>query len=161
VVADGEFLSIFEHLNLRLSVEDLGLVSVKKIWLRRNKMIFGGPVMPPTCLIKCAEDVLKDFNLAEDAGRDIQQVSYPKQSKWQKPPQGMLKINWDAAVDKGSKIMGVVIIIRDHNGEVCASSCSTKPYVVDPSVVEALGARQGVELCIELGLQSVLLEGDA
>jgi hypothetical protein len=73
----------------------------------------------------------------------------------------MLKINWDAAVDKGSKIMGVGIIIRDHNGEVCASSCSTRPHVVDPSVAKALGPRQGVELCIELGLQSVLLEGDA
>jgi hypothetical protein len=163
VVADGEILSIFEHLNLRLSVEDLGLVFViaQKVWLRRNKMIFGGPVMPPTCLIKCAEDVLKNFNLAKDTGRDILQVSCPKQSKWQKPPQGMLKINWDVAVDKGSKIMGEGIIIRDHSGEVCASSCSTRPHVVDPFVAEALRARHGVELCIELGLQSVLLEGDA
>jgi ribonuclease HI len=163
VVADGAFLSIFEHLNFRLNVADLGLVSViaQKIWLRRNKMIFGGPVMPPTCLIKYAEDVLKDFNLAKGTGRDNLQVSCPKQSKWQKPPQGMLKLNWDAAVDKGSKIMGVGIIIRDHNGEVCASSCSTRPYVVNPSVAEALGARQGVELCIELGIQSILLEGDA
>jgi hypothetical protein len=41
-------------------------------------MIFGGPVMPPTCLIKCAEDVLKNFNLAKDTGRDILQVSCPK-----------------------------------------------------------------------------------
>jgi hypothetical protein len=56
-------------------------------------------------------------------------------------------------VDQKNKLMGVGIIVRDHNGHVWASMCTTKPYVTDPTVA--------VELCRELGLQAILLEGNA
>jgi hypothetical protein len=57
--------------------------------------------------------------------------------------------------------MGVGIIAWHHNGHVRASMCTIKPYVLDPIVAEALTAQQWVELCRDLGIQSILLEGDA
>lgn len=57
--------------------------------------------------------------------------------------------------------MSVGIIIRDHNGSVRAAKCTTIRYVIDPLVAKALASRQGVELCRELGIYAILLEGDA
>lgn len=50
--------------------------------------------------------------------------------------------------------MGVGIIALDHNGHVWASMCTTKPYVSNPTMAEALAAQQGMEHCCKLELQS-------
>jgi hypothetical protein len=49
---------------------------------------------------------------------------------------------------------------RDHSGHVRAFMCTIEPYVLDSTVAEALAARQGVKFCRDLGIQSILLEGD-
>jgi hypothetical protein len=36
--------------------------------------------------------------------------------------------------------MGVGIIDRDHEVNVLATMCSTKPFIVDPTIVEGYGA---------------------
>ena len=51
--------------------------------------------------------------------------------------------------------MGVVI--RDQQGRVWASKCQTKQGFLDPTTGEAMAA----ELCVEMGLTKVQLEGDA
>jgi len=67
-------------------------------------------------------------------------------TQWQKPPPGQLKLNWDAAVDHRSKLMGVGIVIRDHDGFVRVAKCTTIRYVADPLVADTpiLAARMGV-----------------
>jgi hypothetical protein len=163
VIPEGEYLSIFEHLSNRLGVEDLELVAViaQKLWLRRNTVVYGGAFLNPICLIKCATEELEDFHLATDNGQPVSQAMVNRSQSWVKSPDGKLKINWDATVNKKNKIIGVGIVIQDHKGVVRATMCSSKPYVSDPTVAEALGARQAVELCRNLGFQNILLEGDA
>jgi ribonuclease HI len=57
--------------------------------------------------------------------------------------------------------MGVGVIIRDAEGLVVASLCSTVPSITDPPTAEAIAAWKAAELCHALGLQRVILEGDA
>jgi ribonuclease HI len=163
IIPEGGFLTIFEHFSKRLGAEDLELVAIiaQKLWLRRNTVVHGGAFLNPICLIKCATEELEGFHLATANGQPVSQATVNRSQPWVKPPEGKLKINWDAAVCKKKKIMGVGIVIRDHMGVVRAAMCLSKPYVSDPVVAEALGAREAVELCRKLGLQSFLLEGDA
>jgi hypothetical protein len=42
-----------------------------------------------------------------------------------------------------------------------ASLCATVPFISDPAIAEAYAAWKAAGLCCELGLQRIILEGDA
>ncbi|XP_062165107.1 uncharacterized protein LOC133871708 [Alnus glutinosa] len=132
-----------------------------KIWLRRNKVVFGGPVQSPSCLLKCAKDLLGDYR------RSLVEAAVPVNrsslvfSRWSKPAAGTIKINWDASLDVKKKIMGVGIIARNSMGLVKAAMCTVLPYIQNPSMAEAIGARRVVEFAREMGFSSIELEGDS
>jgi len=58
-------------------------------------------------------------------------------------------------------MMGVGVVARTSEGRVLACMRSVQQYIFDPAVAEAYGARQAAEFGRFLGLNSVLLEGDA
>lgn len=57
--------------------------------------------------------------------------------------------------------MGVGLVVCDHEGRVVAVLCAPMPYVHDPTVAEALAAWRLAELCIQLGHDKIILEGDS
>lgn len=69
VVAD-DFINIFGYLCDRLSKEELELFAIiaHKLWLRRNKVVFEGLVLTPSCLIKGAREMLEEFHGSQVAG---------------------------------------------------------------------------------------------
>jgi ribonuclease HI len=80
---------------------------------------------------------------------------------WQKPPEGVYKINWDTSVDRDRCKMGMGLVVRDHAGQLIAALCASKDHITDPTSAEALAASKAAELCHRLGLEKVILEGDA
>jgi hypothetical protein len=82
---------------------------------------------------------------------------------WQKPPEGVYKINWDASVDRDRCKMGMGMVVRDHAGQLIAALCTSKDHITDPASAKALAAGKAAEaeLCHRLGLEKVILEGDA
>ena len=88
---------------------------------------------------------------------------YSEVKRWQKPPVGTIKLNWDASVDVGANKMGMGMAARDHTGELVASFCATLEFITDPSSAEALVARKvaQVQVSHRLGLRRIILEGDA
>jgi ribonuclease HI len=74
---------------------------------------------------------------------------------------GVLKTNWDAAVDGRGKRIGIGVIVRDHEGGAMATLSETKDYIQDPATAEALAARRAVELSLNLGIRRLILEGDS
>lgn len=81
--------------------------------------------------------------------------------RWTKPLVGIVKLNWDAAVDKNLKKIGVGIIVCDHEGSAIMSKCMTRTLISDPTVAEAYGAWSTMEFSSQLGLNKVILEGDS
>jgi hypothetical protein len=70
-----------------------------------------------------------------------------KKNKKTKSPQRRSKtfsliFNWDAALDKASKLMGVGVIIRDYEEKVLATMCSIMRYITNSAVAEAFAAWQ-------------------
>jgi ribonuclease HI len=57
--------------------------------------------------------------------------------------------------------MGVGVIVRDHNGEVCAAKSEVIQRLHEPDTGEAWGALRAVEFCEEMGFFDIILEGDS
>jgi hypothetical protein len=72
----------------------------------------------------------------------------------------VLKVNWDVTIDKPKKMMSVWVIVRDKEGNVLASMCFLKQFIVNPTVVKAYAAWKAVEFSRDLGMLNIILEGD-
>jgi ribonuclease HI len=57
--------------------------------------------------------------------------------------------------------MGVGLAVKDSLGPLMAALCMTQPYISDPATAEAFAARRGIQLCRELGIRNIILEGDS
>jgi ribonuclease HI len=112
--------------------------------------------------VKIASDQKEAFTLAnqhtKSQGLGIRRVSH---ITWSKPPPGVIKVNWDAAVDGKQKRIGLGAIARDHEDGVLAMMSESMDYIQDPATVEALAARRAVEFSHSLGISKINLEGDA
>ncbi|XP_062145408.1 uncharacterized protein LOC133852660 [Alnus glutinosa] len=162
-VAAEEFIDIFDALCDRLEDTELeGFVSIAhKLWTRRNKVVFGGTVLPHTVLIKQALELVEDFRKTHLGTAELGQGELISYGRWHRPALNSIKINWDAALDGRKKLMGVGIIARDCQGEVKAAMCDVIPYIRDPIIAEAIAARFAVLFGRNLGFESIDLEGDA
>jgi exonuclease III len=159
-----DFMGIMEWLLDTCSVEEvqMAILVARQIWHRRNAVVFGGVFSSPKALLRVAQDQHKIFTMvAKPHGRQVVGPSKMSATPWQKPPEGIIKVNWDAAVDGGRKMIGMGAIVRDSEGKVLAMMCDTMILVQDPILAEALAARRAIELCLLLGIRKIILEGDS
>lgn len=136
----------------------------RNVWLRRNAIVFGGILTHPTMLVQQAKEEMMAYALVEQ-GRGIgalqKQTQAAHPNKWQKPLEGVFKLNWDASNDLARKRMGLGVAVRDHEGKLIAALCATKDYIIYPATAEAIAARKAADLSRRMGLEKVILEGDA
>jgi hypothetical protein len=126
------------------------------IWLCRNKFVFAEEFQAPISIVRTARDnaTRKHLDPNQRAATQVEAV-------WEKPPHGMVKINWDAIVDGERGRIGMGAIARDHSSNVIAMTSGPLGAVHDPSLAKALAAHRVAKLSFELGLQTGILEGDA
>jgi hypothetical protein len=148
----------------RLGADELQLMVVvaRLIWLRRNTIIFGGVFSMPAEIVRQGQGQIDSFWEAETkkqlqpASGEITVVQH-----WKKLAHGIVKLNWDASVDKERHMMGMGIVVRDHEGKFIVGLCASQRYIYDPATAEALAAWKMVNFCITMELGAVCLEGDA
>lgn len=150
----------------QLNQKDIELVAItmRHIWLRRNKWVFEEQFTGPKRVIRKA---IEDFEVYREAqetscGQKSSTVrTETREVRWKKPEVGEVKVNWDAAFNQKTMKMGVGIVIRDEKGEVLVSLSMPKSNVCSPIVAEIYALWRAVELCNELRLTDVVFEGDA
>ncbi|XP_065629932.1 uncharacterized protein LOC136067675 [Quercus suber] len=83
-----------------------------------------------------------------------------QQVRWQPPSTMKFKITFDGVVFKEEKRAGLGVVIRNHQGQVHASL--TENVALPPSImeVEALAAIRVVSFEVELGVSSIIIEGE-
>jgi ribonuclease HI len=159
-----DFMELLESLRQCLNEEEMHLMVTvaRQIWLRRNKMVFEGEFQSPSALVRLARDQVEAFDNATRRLSDPQERdSATVENAWEKPPNGVVKINWDGAVDSPNGKVGMGAIARDQNGNVIAMVCGGRQYVTDPVMAEALALCEAVELSNRVAAQKLILEGDA
>ncbi len=73
----------------------------------------------------------------------------------------MYKISWNVAIDSKNRRIGIGIIARDCEGQVIAANCHSVCVRQEPVIAKAQAALRAMEFNYELGLQSIILEGDS
>ncbi|KAG6678721.1 hypothetical protein I3842_14G094800 [Carya illinoinensis] len=141
-------------------IEELSDLS-RDIWQRRNKLVFEGPFLHPRTLAQRAAHQLKEFKLAQVVSKSNSRVHNNQASIWSPPPEGTVKVNWDAAVSEAYDRVGIGLVARDHGGNVIAIKRVAREGYVAPLMAEALGGLHAAMFAAELNLSSVVLEGDS
>ncbi|XP_042983260.1 uncharacterized protein LOC122312663 [Carya illinoinensis] len=119
---------------------ELFAVIARSIWYRRNQFIFKGTFDHPSVLVDKARDLIYQLRSVQFSSKTSSRMSATPTVSWSPPPIGQVKINWDAALSESKGRAGFGIVAQDHEGR---------------------GALYAAELATELGLHSVILEGDS
>jgi hypothetical protein len=117
--------------------------------------------MPPMQVLHAMKSSLEAY---EEASATLGTTRGPPGNgrvRWKKPPLGVLKINWDAALLKETQKMGVGVVIRDDRGDCVAALARIVPYIVDLLTAETVAVWHAVQLVCEKGYHHVLFEGDS
>lgn len=161
-ISEEDGLHLVEQWMISLDEDDLCFVSclARRIWMRRNAIVFGGHLPPPALLVQCTISSLAEYTQASSALK-MKLPCHPSLSRWHKPPVGIIKVNWDAALDQSSNSIGVGVIARDEMGWIVASFCTTVPCFTEPTTAEAIAACKAAQFCREQDFQHIIMEGDA
>ena len=81
--------------------------------------------------------------------------------RWQKPPENVIKINFDGSVSTTNRRGGIGVIARDNNGEVVGVLQASIRGITDPNVIEAYAAAKAILFGQQMGFTRIILEGDA
>ncbi|KAL0415243.1 UNVERIFIED_CONTAM: hypothetical protein Slati_3356200 [Sesamum latifolium] len=81
-------------------------------------------------------------------------------SRWQTPETGYIKLNYDGATFAENSDVGIGIIARDSTG-ICVGWLSKRFHLkASPETIEALAAREAIQLGVRRGRKRIVLEGD-
>ena len=88
------------------------------------------------------------------------QVKPTSGSRWIPPPEGVSKVNVDAATSKNSSISAIAAVARRADGLFLGASTVVMNGLTDPETLEALACREGLALAADLNLLKVRLASD-
>jgi ribonuclease HI len=165
--ASLSFAVLLDEFMYRFSKEEVELLIViaRRIWLRRNTLIFEGIFRHPAEVFKGAVSTLEEFKRCNHMELTaIESNNLPtmaRQKNWQPPPSGIIKINWDAAINVKEGCIGLGIVARDCRGEILGAQCSFKSIVVDAKTTEAMAAFWAVLFSKAEGFLDAIFEGDS
>jgi ribonuclease HI len=81
--------------------------------------------------------------------------------RWSKPLPRQVKVNVDASFFEDSRSGAVGAVLRDYQGQFIAASCKFIPHLTSAMMVEAMAMKEGLNLAIGKGCNSVIAEGDS
>ncbi|KAF7801572.1 putative RNA-directed DNA polymerase [Senna tora] len=127
-------------------------------WERRNKKKFCNEVVRVGELWSRVERVMDETQVilcSSESNRE-----HPTSLEWEKPASNFVKINVDAALKKdGGGVLGG--LIRDEHSRCLGVFRNSVGYPNDPTKLEAMAVKQGLELALKVGCNKVIVEGDA
>ncbi|KAG6692602.1 hypothetical protein I3842_10G122900 [Carya illinoinensis] len=132
---DGSyFKEIWMQMSVKLPqtlLEEAGLI-VRLIWTRRNEFVHGKDFRHPN-------------SIADQTA--ITTENSERTQKWKSPPEGMYKMNWDAAINQPMGLIGIGGLIRDSKGQVLGSLRAKRSLTISPFTAKAYAMMMTVLLC--------------
>jgi ribonuclease HI len=162
-----DFMQVAEGMSKTCDTQEFKLFAgiTRRIWKRRNEYVHKGSFAHPSSILEQVREELRAYEHAQGKDREYESlialVGEQTDQKWEFPPHGWVKANWDVAVERKTRRLGIGIIIRDDHGECCATKSWTRMGLLDPTAVEATAAFMAIQMCIVLGMQQVQFEVDA
>ncbi|KAG6628833.1 hypothetical protein CIPAW_14G039600 [Carya illinoinensis] len=119
--AEWGFAELWASMFQKLRIEDVELMAytMMRLWLRRNLLVFENKFDAPENVFKAAKLAMSEFkeaNLIKQRCLGARAVRR-EAVKWEKPEVGMVKVNWDTAVDANNGRVGLGVVVRDDQGK--------------------------------------------
>ncbi|XP_050229230.1 uncharacterized protein LOC126678374 [Mercurialis annua] len=133
------------------------------IWKQRNSLLFDQ-------VDQCELDMLSIAIAAYSEFAGItQNKSSPhevgpmviSQLEWRPPPQGFIKINYDASTSRDHHCGFVSSVARTSSGLIIGRFHACFRHIWDPGILEFLALRESLNWAASCSWQSVIVEGDA
>ena len=133
------------------------------IWHYRNQLVFKGEGKPPLELIAKADSFFRSWKNASSRSdfheKVLKEIAEGK-AGWKAPPDGIIKINVDAAEFKEENKGGIGVIARDKEGS--CKVCETLP-IWSPNIITLMEARavlEGLKAAEANRWSSIIIESD-
>jgi len=142
---EHSFLEIFQLCLGRFSRDEMDSFATiaRRIWQRCNEMFFEGVVEHPNKSYANAVAVVDDFKRCLKGDEEAHQppeVEVRGPPCWMKPPEGTIKVNFDAAINKNSGLLGLGVIARDCMGYLLEAKRLSKHMLIDAHSAELIGS---------------------
>jgi len=165
--AGTDFKNLFAYCMGRFNKKELALMAVvsRRIWPRRNSLVFEGTFAHPDSVLKDAVSAQVEYRRCNKQEQSLLlEGGIPpcnRHNQWTPPQNGVIKLNWDASINSKKGWNGLGMVARDSNGEVLGARSTTKEPMADPSTAEVMAALCAMQFCKEAGFFEVIFEGDA
>lgn len=80
---------------------------------------------------------------------------------WSVPESGVYKINFDGALSSVTRCGGVGAVICNNNGDFMVAMIAKVDGAIDSMYIEAVAVLKALDVALSIGLDRVILEGDA
>ena len=137
---------------------DLSLLTAWAIWGSRNNSLFNEENKDPTCVAEFAWNYLHEHKTSKGATKVTGMTAV---NRWTAPKHGFIKINFDGALNKDSRLSGFGAVARDSEGQVLGALAGKEWYVAMPEVAEGLAVRRALIWAREMGFSRIIVEGDS
>nr|GMD43941.1 ATP-dependent DNA helicase SRS2-like protein At4g25120 [Ipomoea batatas] len=131
------------------------------IWTLRNNIIWKNqPIESAGYIVKSAQNYYAAWC---EATIDRQQAERRSNTivSWTKPPQGFLKLNVDAAINKQDARMGFGCVLRDELGHFIAARGSPWRGYYSAKEAEAVAIRESLTWIKTLNVDKIIIETDS
>ena len=118
-----------------------------QIWKSRNQVQFNGV---RNCPERTANKVVHEWaeyngvRVGEDKTEENGKKQVAESSRWYPPPQGVIKLNSDAALEQKERRIGSEVMARREDGEIVGAWAGGERRDGNPTVEEALAIRKAV-----------------
>ncbi|KAL4347997.1 hypothetical protein GQ457_17G012790 [Hibiscus cannabinus] len=153
----AEWLSWLFDSNTMIRCSDI-IIALWALWYSRNLLYHEGK----------AQTVAEIFIFIRSYRNEIKCIqerlpcSLPgDRIPWKAPPLNVAKVNFDASFSSSEQRSCSGVVIRNDQGMLLGSCFTSHDHIASPFAAEAVTAIAGLRFALHLGLQSIILEGDA
>ncbi|KAF5443458.1 hypothetical protein F2P56_036012 [Juglans regia] len=163
---EADLMDLWERCVSCLKQEEVEWVAMtmRKLWPRRNGLIFEDKFIGPKELGRAVKAKLEEFYEAQQLVKKFlnQNITAEgSETRWRKRTGNYVKVNWDAAMDMNAMRTGLGVVIRDSKGDLLLFLSANKRFSTNPLIAESMALWRAMEVCQDMGFSAAIFEGDA